>query len=258
MDAWKPDDDEVVVGVVEFETPTSDRFAAAVDSLRDDPELDVTIVADSLGNVLASDPSLVVAAGEVALSAVARRRCSVPILPMGDVAGIDAAAFEQLSDALRAALSDTMPTRSRSVLGVTLDGEAHRALFDVTLVTEEPARISEYGVRSRDASVASFRADGVTVATPAGTHGYAGAVDAPVLSAAVDAVAIAPIAPFATRTRQWVVPEDGIELTVERDEGAVCLVVDGRSVATVPVGPPVRLGVEGTLRVLVPPPELQR
>jgi NAD+ kinase len=256
--AWKPEGDEIAVGVVDHGTTASERFAATVDSLRDDLAADTVVVTGSIEDVLAADPTLLVAAGEAALSRIARCECPVPVLPAGDVDGIESVSLERLPDAVRAALSGSARIRSRSVLGVAFDGKTRRALFDVTLVTEEPARISEYSVHSRSERVASFRADGVVVATPAGTEGYASAVDAPALSPALEAVAVAPISPFATRTRRWVLPEDGIELAVERDEGAVGLVVDGRSVATVPVDSPVRLDVDGTLRTLILPSEFRQ
>lgn len=256
--AWKPKGDEIVVGVVDQQPTASGRLAAAADSLRDDFAADTAVVTGSLEDVAAADPSLLVTAGEASLSRVVRRGCPGPVVPVGDVVGLESVSLERLPDAIRAALSGSARTRSRPVLGVAFDGETRRALFDVTLVTEEPARISEYSVHSRDERVASFRADGVVVATPAGTNGYASAVDAPALSPALEAVAVAPISPFATRTRRWVLPEDAIKLTVDRDEGAVGLVVDGRSVATVPVGSPVRLGVDGTLLTLLPPSDFRQ
>ncbi|WP_126663084.1 NAD(+)/NADH kinase [Haloterrigena salifodinae] len=135
------------------------------------------------------------------------------------------------------------------------DAVRDRALFDVTLVTDEPARISEYGVASRGDSVARFRADGVVVATAAGSDGYAGAVDAPHLSTAVDAVAVAPVAPFVTDTRRWVLPDDRLELTVERDEGPIALVADGRRVTSVGVDARIAVSVADSLETLSVPGE---
>jgi NAD+ kinase len=253
--AWEPPDGPVV-GVIEPESADVEG-ADVVETLTDCLEDCGGTLREGSAAALRGDVSLLVAVGETALSAAARERVEVPVLPVGDVDGIESVPPTLLPDALEAVLSGAAGLRQPPVFEVALTGERYRGLFDATLVTEEPARISEYGVRSRDELVASFRADGVVVATPAGTHGYAGAVDAPVLFDAVEAVAVAPIAPFTTRTRQWVLPEDGIELTVERDEGAVCLAVDEQAVATVPVGTPVRLDVEGALRVLVPSTTLQ-
>ncbi|TYL40606.1 ATP-NAD kinase [Natronococcus pandeyae] len=252
--AWSPGDGGSVVGVVDHETAASETLTGAVDALETRlADRDATIVSDSLEDVLAAEPSLLLAAGEPALSDVARNGTRTPVLPVGDVGGVESVSIDRLPEALEAALEGEARTQTHPVLGVELEGATSRALFDATLVTDEPARISEYSVRSGGDLVDSFRADGVVVATPAGTGGYASAVNAPSLSASVDAVAVAPIGPFTTRTQRWVLPDDAVELAVERDEGAVTLVVDGRSVGTAPVGSPVSIGADGTLETLVVP-----
>ncbi|ELY57094.1 ATP-NAD/AcoX kinase [Natronococcus amylolyticus DSM 10524] len=253
--AWEPPEDGAVVGIVAEE---ADRRSAVVDSLAASLEdRGRTIVEVSAAVPSEADASVLVALGECALSALARETPDVPVLPVGDSAGLESVAAESVADALEAILSNTASVRSHPILEVALEGERYRGLFDVTLVTAEPAKISEYSVRSDDELVGSFRSDGVVAATPAGTHGYASAVDAPELSAALEAVAVAPIAPFATHARQWVLPP-GFELRVERDEGPVTLVVDDRSVRSVPVGSPVELTFEDELRTLVPSADYRR
>ncbi|MFA9425154.1 NAD(+)/NADH kinase [Natronorubrum sp. A-ect3] len=224
----------------------------------------VTISRGTLEDVLMAAPSLLVAAGESTLSAIARAEPDVPVLPVGDIVGLETVDRDALPDALAVALAGDATIRRRSVLGVDIDvdaddttrdsdGSPARALFDVALVTDEPARISEYGVSSRGESVATFRADGVVVATPAGSHGYASAVDAPHLSSTVDAVAVTPIAPFVMQTRQWVLPEDGLTLTVKRNDTAVRLVVDDQPAETVPVDATVTIAVDSALPTLSVP-----
>ncbi|QSW98330.1 NAD(+)/NADH kinase [Haloterrigena alkaliphila] len=277
MDAAWSADERPVVGIVDpnVEAGPSDGAESLEDALR--PTLDAhdaTAVGGDAADVLAGSPSVLVVAGEDALSAVARRRPDVPVLPVGDVTGIDAVDLDRLPAALEAVLEGDARIHRHPILGLEVedrgdaagrgstgdaadsverDGAREYALFDATLVTDEPARISEYGVSSRGESVATFRADGVVIATPAGSHGYASAVDAPHLSAAVDAVAVAPIAPFVTQTRRWVLPDDDLAVTVERDEGDVRLVADGRSVATVDVDSRVTIAVDGALETLSVP-----
>lgn len=267
MDAAWFEAEQPVVGIVE-RTRTDDSDDAGTRPIRVDAleatlnDADGDAVRGDPEDLLAAAPSLLVAAGEQALSAIARADPNVPVLPVGDVPGIDAVDHDVLPTALEAALAGEATIRQRSVLGLTvepagskvLDDEVReRALFDVALVTEEPAQISEYGVSSRGESVATVRADGVVVATSAGSHGYASAVDAPHLSASVDAVAVTPIAPFVVQTRQWVLPEDSLALTVERNETVVTLVADDRPVCTVDVDSRVEIAVDGSLSVLSVP-----
>lgn len=290
--AWSAGDDPVV-GVVERDgeddraSTGSGTASAAADSDEDgidaplEDALDargiatapVSVERGALEEVLAAEPSVLVARGESALSALARAESDVPVLPVGDVPGINTVAAERVPDALAAVLAGEAHEQPRPVLEVevgTADGNgdgngdrdhdsdgdrrtAERALFDVTLVTDEPARISEYAVRRRGETVASFRADGVVVATPAGSHGYTSAIDGPQLSAAVDGLVVSPIAPFVTRTRHWVLPDDDVALTVERDEGDVRVVADDRSVDTVAFGAEVTVSVADALPTLVVP-----
>jgi NAD+ kinase len=135
----------------------------------------------------------------------------------------------------------------RSALGVT------RALQDVMLVTEEPARISEYTVRSGGDLVGRFRADGVVVATPAGSQGYARACGGSVLDPGTEVFGVVPVSPFATDQDSWVLPMDAVELSVERDETPVELLADDRTAGTVARGETVRLTRGGAFPVAVVP-----
>ena len=306
MDAAWSVDEQPVVGIVDANADTGSRADADSESLADalQPIVtahDATAVSGDVDAVLEATPSVLVAAGDDDLSAIARAGADGPVLPVGDVTGIDAVNWARAPAALEAVLESEATVRQRAILelevaahgrrgdvagydgmNITADGDSadadfdapsadtdengaetdanggddgadtvrDRALFDITLVTDEPARISEYGVASRGDSVATFRADGVVVATAAGSHGYAGAVDAPSLSTAVDAVAVAPVAPFVTDTRRWVLPDDQLTLTVERDEGPIALVADGRRVTSVGVDARIDVSVADALETL--------
>ncbi|ELY75374.1 NAD(+)/NADH kinase [Natrinema gari] len=260
--AWDGDDSPVV-GVVDAET-------AAIDAIEIDTALesvvadaDGTITSGTLETVLAAEPSVLVTGGEATLSAVARAGVDTPVVPVGPLTGIESVDRRRLPAALEAVLDGRAVRRECPVLGVTLESTAgderdvpaisERALFDVTLITDEPARISEYSLRDRETDIATFRADGVVAATPAGSHGYASAVDAPHLSPSVDAVAVAPIGPFVTQTRQWVLPTDALTFAVEREESDASLVVDGRSVGAVTVDSQVSVSLADSLTMLAVP-----
>jgi len=255
MDAAWSAGEEPVVGVIDG--PADDTDAIEIGARLESAAADVTIVSDGLDTVLEAEPSVLVTAGEASLTALARAGIDAPVLPVGPVSGIESVDRERVPDALEAVISGDAVCRPQPVLGVSLESNdtvvRDRALFDVTLVTDEPARISEYGVHSRGQPVATFRADGVVAATPAGSHGYASTVDAPQLSAAIDAVAVAPIGPFVTQTRQWVLPDDDLVFTVERNENDVRLVVDDRSVGMASMDARVTISVTDTLSTLIVP-----
>jgi NAD+ kinase len=187
--------------------------------------------------VLDASPDAVVAVGESALCRLATRQPAptIPLLPVDAGPGLQSVPTDAVGQAVEQLLSGQAATLSCPVLGAHIDGsERARALTDVMLVTAEQARISEYAVYVDGEHVARFRADGVVVATPVGSHGYARSVDAPVVAAETGVLAVRPIAPFATDPDHWVVPTDDLALRVERDEAPVELLVDDRSAGTVP------------------------
>ena len=111
------------------------------------------------------------------------------------------------------------------------DEQTRRAAFDVALVTVEPARISEFAIGFVGGADEAFRADGVVVATPLGSDGYADAVGGPVVEPG-GGLSVAPIAPFRTRTDTWIAA-DRLSVSVERETESVALVVDGEERAVV-------------------------
>ncbi|MFC6718458.1 NAD(+)/NADH kinase [Natrialbaceae archaeon GCM10025810] len=266
-DEWTVGDDPVVGVVRERDgdaargnDATESAVADAVDAVDAADAVASEPVVGSVPDVLESDPSLLLAVGDRSLSATARAGADTPVLAIDAGPGIVDVPLASVRAALDRIFADGADARIRelSVLGVDAGGTdlaGERALFDATLVTEEPAKISEYAVSSRGERVGRFRADGVVVATAAGSEGYANAVGAPRLSPAVDGLTVVPIAPFVTDRdqSQWVLPDDDLSISIVRDESAVCLVVDGRTSTPLPPGSRVSIVVADTLRTLVVP-----
>jgi NAD+ kinase len=206
------------------------------------------------------DADLVLAVGDGALCSLIDDPAPAPTLPVATSVGRHGCGRDRVDAVLAALASSGLDglTVAHPVLTVdaagadTLDaGPRSQALLDVALVTSEPAHISEYTVADGAGDLASFRADGVVVATPAGSAGYGAAAGGPVLAAG-SGLAVVPVSPYTTDPHTWVV-DPPVELGVERDESPVSLVVDGREVGTVPVERAVRLTVDRTVDLLRPP-----
>lgn len=224
-------------------------------------EIRPTLPSGAVATTTRADADLVVAIGESALTQLGRDGCTPPIVPVDAGTGVRSVPREQLTDAVSCVIDGEHSTWSAPRITVTVDGETlGTALFDVMLVTEEPAHISEFSVRSATESIAQFRADGVLVATAPGTSGYARRVGAPVAAPETPAAAVVPVAPFATSLDHWTVPLVGddplVEMTVERDEAAVTLLADDRIVGPVPRHVPLTVRPVGSL-TLVRVPESQ-
>jgi NAD+ kinase len=210
-----------------------DRAAALRDALADLPYRSAERAA----------ADVVVAVGDDALRDVVVAAPDAPVIPVGSRRfAVDAdRAARRLRTLLDAAVRgdefddgpadgpgvDGVRRAAHPVLAVDAEGgERRRAAFDAALVTAEPARISEFAIEFADGTPASFRADGVVVATPLGSDGYANAVGGPVVEPG-GGLSVAPIAPFRTRANTWIAATR-LSLSVERETESVALVVDGR------------------------------
>ncbi|MFB6299505.1 MAG: ATP-NAD kinase [Halobacteriales archaeon] len=185
--------------------------------------------------VLDDEPEVVIAVGESAVIDLATRETSIPVLPVDVGAGLPSITVEQLVDAVRTLADGVADTRSYPILEIRVDGEqrAH-ALYDAMLVTTEPARISEFTVAG-ETPIERFRADGVVVASPVGSYGYARRAGGPTIAPETAAAVVVPVSAFATHIDQWVIdPTPPIEITIERNEGEITLLADDRDTGSVP------------------------
>lgn len=156
--------------------------------------------------------------------------------------------------ALRRFRAGTAATVERPLLSVAVGDREYRALFDAMLVTSDPAQISAYRVASdAHGTLDDVRADGVVVATPAGSRGYARDAGGPTLAPGTDALAVVPVAPFTVDPHRWVAAPP-LTLTVTREEGPVELRIDGRDRGVVARDDPVRIERDGAFALLDPEP----
>lgn len=228
-----------VVGESIGTIPQMVEAAGGVPIIDDPRDVGSESALDSHSNLL-----FVIVVGESGLSSlVSDAPLSAPVLPVGAGPGVSSVDHEEVPKILSTLLDEShsrvrsrsYPTITHPIIEVDWD-ERVRALMDVTLVTAEPARISEYTIASGDEQVTSVRADGVVVATPAGSHGYAHDAGGPRIAPETGVGAVVPISPFAITGVYWVLSLSDIRLTVERDEAPVDLFADGSRVGSVSPG----------------------
>lgn len=197
------------------------------------------------------DARVAFAVGESALLAVARRRPEVPIAPVACDVGRYGVPADAIGAVVDAAADGDLRTVAHPVLDVAVAGEhAGSAVADVTLLTADPARISEFGVGSTDGWVETVRADGVVVATPLGSTGYARDAGGPVIAPGTGLVTV-PVSAYAMHAHPWVL-RPPMSLTVERDEADVTLRLDDEEVRTVPPAAAVDVESGASLSFVVP------
>ena len=132
----------------------------------------------------ATEADVVVAVGDRALATLAATGTSTPVLPVET-------GFDCRATASRPESSGCSPVQTRLVHARCSRSkpraERSRAVFEVALTAAEPATMPAFSVAAATEGsdrldyVARFRADGVAVATPAGSGGYARAAGGPVV-----------------------------------------------------------------------------
>jgi len=118
----------------------------------------------------------------------------------------------------------------RAKLKITLDGERlPDATNEVTVQTDRIAKILYLKLFVDGELIETMGADGVIVATPTGSTSYSLSVGGPIMDPTVNAMVIAPLAPFKLSARPWIIPlsrKVGILLLPKSKESK--LVIDGR------------------------------
>lgn len=218
-------------------------------------EAGVDTAAATVAAAASSEGNTVVAVGEEALVSLARHRPEIPVLPVEAGPGIGSVPRDQLGDALEGLAAGGERTVGRDLLTVRTPTAETTALFDATLAAG-PASISEYTVRSavdgERTVVERVRADGMVVATPAGSVGYARAAGGPLVGPGTGVAVVVPLGPYAVERDQWVLAPP-LDLTIERDEGGVALFADGREVGPIEPDDTVEITAGGRLSVAVVP-----
>ncbi|MFB6091339.1 MAG: NAD(+)/NADH kinase [Halobellus sp.] len=240
--------------VVDAGGTATDSVREAIESRASEHDaVDAEYVSEYAGVGVAGDsgaPDAVFALGEGSLLALADDPPACPVFAVGDDAGRYDASAGGVDAAVAAAATGAFETAPHPVLDVAVDGDpVGAALADVSLVTAEPARISEYAVGTGDWSD-TVRADGIVVATPLGSEGYAHAAGGPLLAPETGLAAV-PISPYAMHADAWVL-QPPVSLSVERDEAAVSLLLDDAVARTVPAAVPIDVTVGETLSLARP------
>ena len=114
----------------------------------------------------------------------------------------------------------------KSLLQASINGESHVALNDIVIRTTSSKPIS-LSLKINDQFVDKYHADGLIIATPAGSTAYSLSAGGPILSPNVDAIIINPICAHSLHSRPLIVSSDSnIEVSLEGEHSV--LIADGR------------------------------
>jgi NAD+ kinase len=141
----------------------------------------------------------------------------VPVLGvnMGTLGFVTPVPFESLEEALRGAFAGAYRVENRSMLSAEIIRggkvvEKRIALNDVVVLRSSSAKLAELETRIDGRLQATYKADGLIVATPTGSTAYALSVGAPVLEPRSRTLVIAPISPHTLSVRPLVLADHAV------------------------------------------------
>jgi NAD+ kinase len=185
------------------------------------------------------EPNIVIVlGGDGTLLAAARAfaHTITPILSvnLGSLGFLTETPLSELYSTLEAWCDNCAAIEVRSMMHAALvrNGKTiHRwdALNDVVVAKGTIARMGDFSIEIDNQFVATFRADGVIVATPTGSTAYNLAADGPIVMPSVNAMVVTPICPHLLTIRPIVVPgESTVSIHVVGVPNQIYLTVDGQ------------------------------
>ncbi len=203
--------------------------------------------------------AMLVFGGDGTLLGVGRRfvGSGVPIL------GINLGRLGFLTDtpagSVRDALADIFSNRYKTVQHCALQVKLCRddevldggvAMNDVVMLRRDTRPI-EFEVHIRTRRAFRLRADGMVVATPAGSTAYALSAGGPIVHPGLQAMALVPICPHTLSNRPLVIPmSDGVDMRLLASSRPAGLDLDGRRMAKLRLGDVVRVREGGRIDLI--------
>lgn len=181
---------------------------------------------------------VVVLGGDGTLISVARlvgeREIPIMGVNLGSLGFLTEISLDGLYPALASFLRDDFRVSERMMLRVTLsrNGEeicTYEALNDAVINKGAPAKIITLDTVVDGSFLATFKADGLIMASPTGSTGYSLSANGPIVDPSVDCMVITPICPHTLTNRPLVVSADTvITVTLDSKIENVMLTIDGQ------------------------------
>lgn len=182
------------------------------------------------------------------LAGVVEAGIDAPLLPVDGPTALGPVPQDSLPAAIDDVGSDGLEPVIHPTLQVRTGDTRATAVREVFLGTIAPATISEFAIADAGERLVTYRADGICIATPAGSGEYARSAGGATVRGGLTTMSVVPVAPYRMDPRTWLTAGP-VEVTVVRDEGAVGGVVDGAEIGEIDVGEDVTVALGSTYRV---------
>lgn len=200
---------------------------------------DLGVAAAGKARMFEDSLAIVVLGGDGTFLATARLSGDRPVpivgVNLGTLGFLAEITTEELPAVLEATLAGRAPLAERRMLRAVLrrpGGEqiALQALNDVVLSRGALGRVVDIEARIDGEELASFKGDGVIVATPTGSTAYALSSGGPIVHPSVRVLVLAPICPHTLSVRPLVIDDEStIELRLRSRGEELFLSVDGQT-----------------------------
>ncbi len=153
---------------------------------------------------------------------------------LGFLAEVD---VPDLADALSAIDEHKFTAEPRLAVDAVIGDQITTAFNDVAFVRFPGQKTAEVAVRAAGHPFASYAADAIVVATPTGSTAYSFSAGGPIVSPAVEALLVTPVAPHSAYNRGLVMScEDQLALDILAGSGRLAVEADGNLAANVEPG----------------------
>ncbi|MEM0343753.1 MAG: NAD(+)/NADH kinase [Thermoplasmata archaeon] len=135
----------------------------------------------------------------------------------------------EIRSAIKKVLAGKYRIEERLKLKTVMDGKRlEDATNEAVIHTAHIAKMRHFAISVDNTPATEMRADGIIVATPTGSTCYAMSVGSSIVDPRVEALVIAPIAPFRLSARPFVVPaRSRISITIKEPRECI-MVIDGQ------------------------------
>lgn len=195
-------------------------------------------VGQSRADLVAQADLIVVLGGDGTILSISRLMGSrqIPILGVnvGGLGFLTEVALPELFPALEAVLKDEYAVSRRRMLAAEVrrtgaSVREYEALNDFVINKTAPSRIVELETFVNGEYVATYRADGLILASPTGSTAYCLSAGGPILYPTLPALVVIPICPHTLTNRPLVLPDSATIEVVHRSPAEdVHLTVDGQ------------------------------
>jgi NAD+ kinase len=207
---------------------------------------------------------VVVFGGDGTMLRVARSVCGfdIPILGIniGGLGYLTEVYLDEMFTALERILAGDVRTEKRMMLDVLITRHGERVgegsvLNEVVINRDNLSRIVELETAINDRHLATFKADGLIIATPTGSTAYSLSAGGPIIFPEQEAMIMNPICPHTLTNRPVILPEGAtVKVILWTKETGATLTLDGQVAFTLKSGDVIEVRKSRFVTILVASP----